>query len=385
MSTTPGIRTKITDQRLSALRTKVGAPKRRTYEDWELEDAKLLRSHIRSWAVMLGDMRPLFVDADYAAASPWKTLIAPPSVLSCYEQIDPEVESLPGCQAVLKSASLEWRLPIRMGDIVTPESVVTLVNELSQSAGEGRTVAVEVATEAQNQDSQVVGRTRMNYLCVERGTAAQRALFGSRLDAHMYSKADIDALGEEYKQERARGSEPLYWEDVAAGQELQPVLKGPTTRPKYLGRMIPNWYWGQRQGWEKYDEVPELFFSNENNAPEPIASTDWGHHRAQRYGGIPGALDSNSERIHYLSHLVMNWMGDHGFMSQMDLQFSTQNMVGDITRSYGRVRETRRDGERAVATLDVWQENQLGERVTTGTVQALLPTRSGAPAIPQGK
>jgi acyl dehydratase len=381
VSTATGIRTTITDERLAELKSKVGVPKTRTYEDWELDDAKVLRSQIRSWAVLLGDMRPLFVDADYAAASPWKTLIAPPSVLTCYEQIDPEVESLPGSQSILERAIVEWERPIRLNDILVPSSEIESVDDVTQGAVEGRVVAMTVATEVQNQDRAVVGRMRLAYRCVERGTAAQRALFGERSDAHMHTKADIDALREEYKQERQRGAEALYIEDVKAGMELEHVLKGPTTRPKYLGRMVGNWYWGHLQGWEKYDSIPELFFKNENNSPEPIAATDWGHHRAQRWGGLPGALDSNSERIHYFSHLLLNWMGDHGHPSRMNLQFPIQNMVGDVTRSYGRVTGTRVDGERGIATLDLWQENQLGERVTTGTAEVFLPTRSGGPAI----
>ena len=51
-------------------------------------------------------------------------------------------------------------------------------------------------------------------------------------------------------------------------------------------------------------------------------------------------------------------------------------MVGDVTRSYGRVAAKRRDGARGTVTIDIWQDNQLGERVTSGTAEVALPSRS---------
>ena len=244
------------------------------------------RSQIRHWAVVLGDMRPLFVDAEYAAAGPWGTVIAPPSVLACFEQIDPEVDGLPGCQAVLASASLEWFAPIRVGSLLLPRSVIESVDDLG--GDDGRAVALTIATVVDDGEGGIVGRCKLNWHCVERGSAAQRDLFGGREEPYMWTKAEIDALREEYAREHPRGAEALYWDDVQEGQELGRVLKGPTTRPKYLGRMVPNWYWGQRQGWEAYDAHPELFFINENNAPEPIA--------ADRLGPSPRPAMGRSSR-----------------------------------------------------------------------------------------
>lgn len=364
----------ISNDRLDSLRATVGIPREGTYQDWELDDARVSRSQVRHWSVVLGDMRPLFVDAEYAASGPWGALIAPPSVLACFEQIDPEIDGLPGCQAVLESASLEWSRPIRVGDVLLPRSVVESLEVTG--APDGRSVDMAIATSLSTGDGSPVGRCTLNWHCVERGAGAQRALFGGREEPYMWTKAEIDALREEYAAEQPRGAAILYCEDVKEGDLLAHVLKGPTTRPKYLGRMVPNWYWGQLQGWEAYDAHPELFFHNENDAPEPIAATDWGHHRAQRWGGVPGALDSNVERIHYASHLLLNWAGDHGLITRMDLQFHRHNMVGDVTRSYGRVAASRRHDSRGIITVDIWQENQLGERVTTGTAEVSLPLPS---------
>ncbi|MBE7519644.1 MAG: MaoC family dehydratase N-terminal domain-containing protein [Thermoflexaceae bacterium] len=368
------ISTTISNDSLDALRATVGVPRERTYQEWEFDDARVSRSQVRHWAVVLGDMRPIFVDAEYAATGPWGALIAPPSVLACFEQIDPEIDGLPGCQAVLESASLEWFQPIRVGDFLLPRSTIESLEDICSD--DGRAVTMSIATSVSTADGAPVGRCTLRWRCVERGTRVQGVLFGQREEPYMWTKAGIDALRDEYAAEQPRGAAILHWEDANEGDLLAHVLKGPTTRPKYLGRMVPNWYWGQLQGWEAHDAHPELFFANENDAPEPIAATDWGHHRAQRWGGVPGALDSNVERIHYVSHLLLNWAGDHGFISRMDLEFHRHNMVGDVTRSYGRVAAKRRQDGRGIITLDIWQENQLGEQVTTGTAEVALPLRS---------
>ena len=50
--------------------------------------------------------------------------------------------------------------------------------------------------------------------------------------------------------------------------------------------------------------------------------------------------------------------------------------VGDVTRSYATVTAKRTEGSRGIVSLDVWQENQLGQRITTGTAEVALPTRA---------
>jgi acyl dehydratase len=367
----------ISDGQLEEARKQVGVKRGREYEEWELDDARVLRSQVRGWSVMVGNMAPLFVDPEHASRSPWGGLIAPPGVVVCYEQIDPEVDVLPGSVAVLASARVEWDGPIRVGETVLPESELTGVREITEEAGQGRIVAQEIVTEVRDGSGRRLGRAQLEWHGYERGSAAHRGLFGEREDAHYYTREDIEALGEEYKREVARGATPLYWEEVSVGEELAPVLKGPTTRTKYLGRMSGNWYWGHLQGWEEEERRPELFFENENSAPEPVAAVDWVHHRAQRWGGLPGALEVNTERVHHLVQLLMNWMGDSGFPQVLEVRFPVQNMVGDVTRSYGRVTGKEREGDAGVVTLEVWQENQRGERVTSGTARVVLP-RGGA-------
>jgi acyl dehydratase len=372
VNTTATVATQITSEACEHLKSLVGTEPEPVITG-RSTPAPILRSQIRSWAVMTGDMRPMFVDLDYAKKGHWKTLIAPQGIILHQEQFDPEIDGLPGSQAVLDAASLEWSLPIRLGDTLSANTNLVDVQDITESDVPGRTVSVVTHTEVNNQDGDRVGTARLTWHCCERGSQAQQQLFGQRTEPHMYSEADIDALGEEYKQEQQRGADALTWDAISVGDELQPVLNGPTTRNRYMSPGIGRWYWGHAQGFEVQQRTPELFFQNENDSPEPIAGIESNHHRAQRWGGVPGALEANAERVHWLVHVLMNWMGDAGFITQLSLTFPRTNMVGDVTRSYGQVTSKENDDGRAVVELAVWQENQLGERITEGTAQVTIP------------
>jgi hypothetical protein len=90
------VKTKITDDALESLRKQIGVRRGQKPDDEKAKTSRILRSQIRHQSVMLGDMRPLFVDLEYAQKSPWRTLVCPQGVLIHEEQYDPEIEGLPG-------------------------------------------------------------------------------------------------------------------------------------------------------------------------------------------------------------------------------------------------------------------------------------------------
>jgi acyl dehydratase len=371
VNTTATVTTEITTEDFERLKSFIGTAPEATLTG-RSAPAPILRSQIRSWAVITGDMRPLYVDLDHAKSSSWKTLVAPQGVIVHEEQFDPEIDGLPGSQGVLDAATLEWSLPIRLGDTLNSTTTLADVQETTKDDVPGRTVQVVTDTEVNNQDGDRIGKVHLTWTCYERGTQAQQQLYGQRKEPHMYSEDDIDALGEEYKLEQARGADALTGDEVTVGDELPVVLKGPTTRDRYMTPGISRWYWGHAQGVEAQKKTPQLFFQNENDSPEPIAGIDSSHHRAQRWGGVPGVLESNAEHVHWLVHMLMNWMGDAGFITRLSLAFPRPNIVGDVTRSYGKVTGKEDDDGRTLVELAVWQENQLGERITEGTAQVVL-------------
>ena len=370
----PAIETIINDEQEQAIKRRIGERISLDFQPWEAMEARVSRSTIRTWAVLNGDMRPLYMDPEYAAKSRWERIIAPPACMMAYEQIVPEIDCALGSLPVLHSARLEFAHPIRMNDVIMAASEIKGVEDVSRKGLAGRIVSARIATEVWLENGDPVGSLLLDWHLYERGSDAQRALFEGR-EIHNWEQADIEALKAEYAQETQRGSTPLYWEDAGEGDELNCVLKGPTTKHRHISRMKEAWYWGHKQGWDEYQERPALFFRNENNAPEPIAATDWDHHRARRWGGLPGALEANTDRPHHLVHMLANWSGDWGYPKLLDLQFPKQDLIGDVCRSHGRVTGKRREGDAGIVLLDVWQVNQRGETITTGKAEFQLPLK----------
>jgi hypothetical protein len=85
------------------------------------------------------------------------------------------------------------------------------------------------------------------------------------------------------------------------------------------------------------------------------------------------AKEVNSERIHWTAQLLTNWMGDDGFLKKLDLEFPRINIMGDITRCYGKVIGKRVDDGKHVVDIEVWNINGVGDTVTTGTAEVILP------------
>jgi len=107
----------------------------------------------------------------------------------------------------------------------------------------------------------------------------------------------------------------------------------------------------------------------------------WSNERCQKILGLPGAYDAGYERLSWLVHLLMNWIGDDGFLHRLDIRFPRFNLLGDTTWCHARVTERFRldapvDDKRHAVRLDIWTVNQNGETTTTGTAVVLLRARA---------
>ena len=77
----------------------------------------------------------------------------------------------------------------------------------------------------------------------------------------------------------------------------------------------------------------------------------------------------------WLGHLMTNWIGDHGFLRNMDVQVRRFNLVGDTTWCRGKVAEKWKDGGRHLVRCEIWAEDQRGDVTAKGTATIELPSR----------
>lgn len=380
---------KITDEAVAELRGMVGReivgegiahPR----EDWEIEDSKFTVADIKRVCRAIGDFNPLFADTEYARKTRFGRLVVPPSIVLEVEQLDPEREPLVGCRAVLKAACVEWYIPILERDALFGKSYVRHVQEVTGAPDAGRVVTQDIETLVSNHRGDKVATVKTSWNCYERGSSAELSIFDGR-EVPVWNSDEIESVHQEYRGEEARGvirgGEPRKWDEVEVGERIPHILKGPTTTTKRVSRIILagftfqetfEWYHGHGEAFDQVEKWPSLFFRNEFGAPEPVKGMEWSHVRAQQFLGVPGAKEASAERLHWTAQMLINWQGDDGFLKRLDLKFPTINMMGDITRCYGKVKGKHVVEGKNVVEVEVWNINQVGDTVTTGSAEVIL-------------
>ena len=99
--------------------------------------------------------------------------------------------------------------------------------------------------------------------------------------------------------------------------------------------------------------------------------TDWG---VASNWGVPGLIANGSMSKEFIAEMLIQFFG-LGFLKggELDVTYIRYILPGDTITAKGVIRE--KLAERAVVrfNIDVWCENQRGEKVTVGTATCLLP------------
>ena len=367
---------RITDDGLEELRGRIGVefPGPTPWFRTATEDT------IRNYAHGMGDDNPLWTDPDYARATTWGRLLAPPSILYAMDRvITGYVGGLPGVHAMYAGASWEWDRPIGEGDrLVGTSKLVDLVAKETRFAG--RAIQQIYETVFRDDDGQTVATVRSWCFRTERGRARKTAAYESGAydtDSRLatYTPEDIERIAERYAAEVRRGSERRSWGSVKVGDNLDPILKGPLTVTDiiayYEGRgalyVVPH-----RLRFALFERHPKLGIRNGQGVPEPPVRVHWDTEYA-RAVGVPAAYDSGPERIAWLLQVVTDWAGDDARVVGANCRVRRHNLLGDLTECTGTVRATRIVDGAGHVVIDVWAENQRGQRTAEGSVTVVLP------------
>ena len=149
----------------------------------------------------------------------------------------------------------------------------------------------------------------------------------------------------------------LFLGDVAAGQEIAPLTRGPLLPPHLM----------------RWSAAIENRHRIHNDQPNAVA-----------HEGLPGLLVNGSWKQHFVLQLLRRWAGATGWVWTVDFQFRAMNLVGETLTAWGRVRNVRPVGQFGLAELDTGIVNADGTESTPGTARVLLPRRDG-PALPADK
>lgn len=127
---------------------------------------------IRRWAEAIGDPNPLYRDEEYARKSRYGGIIAPPGFLGNYAfpvkagGPPPQVRS-PFSKGLAGGNEYEFLKPVRVGDVVTATSRLLDLYQRQGRPGIGRMLFQIVETIYQNQEGEVVVKTRQTSISYE--------------------------------------------------------------------------------------------------------------------------------------------------------------------------------------------------------------------------
>lgn len=101
---------------------------------------------------------------------------------------------------------------------------------------------------------------------------------------------------------------------------------------------------------------------------------------AQRQGLARPIVPGNMSQA-LIMRLVSDWMGVRGHLRSLDLSFRRPVLHGDKLRAVALVTDADDADGVPHATLDVFFENERGERPVQGTAIVDLPRRTAAPVV----
>jgi acyl dehydratase len=369
----------ITDEALDHARSLIGVWLRRDVHTPAYAEP-IAPIDIRRWAMYsVGDDNPLWSSQDYARSSPWGGVIAPPTFLYT---IDTTIVApgLRGIQWIYGGTRWEHWHPVRPGDTIVAQA--RLIGVTEKAGSRARRLVVQTGEILYtNQRDELVARAEADVMRVARRHSSSGGMTGfeerRKAGRHRYTPEEIDHIRNAYLNEYRRGAEPRYWEDVAVGDELPRIAKGPLTLVDIMA-----FYAGRRNTYnplklaflEREKHPANVYISPSTNIPVHPAAGHMDDEIAHEVG-MPGPYDQGWMRANWIGHLITNWCGDHGFVRRLNLRLTTPNLLGDTTWCLGRVTGRSSSNGEHLVELECWGETQNGERNVQATAAVRLPSR----------
>jgi acyl dehydratase len=336
---------------------------------------------IRRYAYGIGDGNPLWCDEKYAAAGPHRGIVAPPTFL--YSVFAGGVSpGLPGLQPIHAGSRWVWYRRVHRGERIIAEAKLTGIEQRP-----GRHVESMLIEHGEiNYRSAQGDLLATNYSRVFR-LPRRRSAGGLNYEPQperKYSADELEEIRRGVMAEEVRGRNPRSWREVAVGDEVTPVYKGP------LDRITMTCYYAGAIGTSGYKACELRWRQREAalNHPETVPNnydigyfSEWvlpslGHQDTEvaQAIGMPGAYDNGHMRIGWMAHLLTNWAGDTGMLRELDVQIRRPNPFGDTTIASATVTGKRMVDGAGLVDLTLRAVNQDGTENTRGTAVVELPT-----------
>lgn len=350
---------------------------------------------IRNWALGVGDDNPLYTTSDYGAATRWGTQVGHGTQMGHIktpmlgDPIPAEIKQqtkgmFRGVHVFVSGGTWEWYRPLRPGDRIFSfrgeESI-----DVKQSEFADRSVIQVSRDVAINQFGEVLGVYRILRVLTERQKSRSNAKYAAIEPAH-YSDADYERIDAIYEAEQPRGAEKRYWEDVAVGDELDPMVKGPTTITEMIAfhaggyGFVPYGLRSSRVGYRNRKRIAPFYIKNAQGVYDVAQRLHWDSEWAKAIGN-PMAYDYGVQRQCWFYHHVSDWAGDDACIVSMEDSIRKFNYMGDTQFLSGKVTAKREQNGQKVVDLELHMTNQRDTETAYGSATVALASRSEGLAL----
>lgn len=365
-----------TDAELARLRAKIG---QRVEVNEPPYLTEVTRDAARHWAWATGDRNPLYLDEAYAKASAFGGLLCPPTMLYAFSRISIGYRGgLPGVHSMFGGSHWRWKQPIPMGESIKAEVTFKDLEEFPSRFAERMFKQISSIRFVGN-GGNVLAEAESWGMRTERTKAREKGKYKD-LEKTRYTDEQLADIAALYAAERCRGAEPLYWEDVAVGDPLPRIVRGPytaTTAVAFEQAWGGLFIWAHGFWYDYLRRHPAAGIANGYGIPEPPEAVHWDTALAQSVG-VPEAYDYGPERIAWIATMLTNWAGDAAFLEELYAEIRRFNLIGDLTYCVGTISAKEPAGNgRGRVKIAVQALDQRDQVTAKGFAQVLLPMRGG--------
>jgi alkanesulfonate monooxygenase SsuD/methylene tetrahydromethanopterin reductase-like flavin-dependent oxidoreductase (luciferase family) len=363
-------------QRVHRLAQLVGQPVADTaapYVEYVTADA------VRLFARAYGDDNPIYSDPQYAAGSARGRLAAPPlfpiatgvPLPASTGEDDVDIGGLLGGGEPSVVAD-RWTLhrPIVEGSRLGRTSVLHQVVEGTNADRAVADVTVRTTYEADGTLYASHDRTRRYPASAGPSMPAWRPRAA-------YTPAELAELDAQGLAGGRRGPQPRRAGDVAVGDRLGPMVKGPLTLTDlvtYRAGVGPGPLGAEALDLSRRHRArfPGLYAADGSGVADTIERRHYDEQYARTLGH-PTAYDYSHTRLTWFSHLLTDWMGDGGWLLRLSASAGGMNYLGDTHWITGQVVDVVDDGPHGAVTIALCGRNQRDDTTCHGEAVVLLP------------
>jgi len=139
-------------------------------------------------------------------------------------------------------------------------------------------------------------------------------------------------------------SSQVSFDEIKVGDSIPPLTKGPLTR---------EWI-------KKYADA-----SGDHN---PIHIDD----KFATSFGLPSVIAHGMLDMGFVAQHVTNWAGLDGSLKRIKVRFGIPVKPGDTVTCKGKIKDKNMEGSKKTVFLELWAENQKGEKVITGEAEVVF-------------